>query len=1069
MINMTKKAIKIIIMLLMILFIQNTEQINAHHISIQFKNITIDDGLSQGTVEVLFQDSKGYVWIGTNDGLNRYDGYSFKTYKFSEEHNTIANNYILGIKEDKYNNIWVATINGLSKIESESENIRNYFDDKEKGNLSHYNIADILITSDNKILVGTADGLNVYDEKSDSFERVLGKEDDLTSQEIYSLEEDEFGNIWIATYDGLNKIDVKNNKIEHYRSEYKNSISENTIYKIYSDKKGNIWVGTFNSGIDKIDIKTNKVTNYRHNDGDEYSLPGNYVRNMIRDKQGNMWICTDNGLAKYIEKDDKFITYKNDLGNRYSLLNDALYSIMEDKTGLIWVGTYEGISIFNPKNEIQHYKNNKKEKASLSSNVIHGIYEDEEGLVWVGTNSNGLNILDRQNDKVEYITKNDGLSNNTINYITGDEKYIWVATNDGLNRVDKKSRKIKIYNESDNLSSFKIKTLYSDSRDYLWIGTSEGLNILNKNTNKIIDITEVLLLNNYNSEDKYIEAIYEDSDGNYWIGRVIDGGLTKLDVKNNTVNHYRKEDGVSNSISSNSIKSIAEDKYGNIWVGTYYGLNKIDKDTNKITKYTEKDGLPNNTVYGIVVDSDNNLWISTNNGVSKFDIKRNKFFNYNIIDGFQGKEFNGGASYKSSKGEIFLGGTNGLNIFEPSQITSSEVTKQKVIFEEFIVKDEVYKNINNMKFRYNKNSIEIKYFLPDFKSNENIKYYYKMNDDTQWNKTQQNEILYENLRPGNYTFKIVAKSSDGSVTELNTVSFIIEPHILQSPQAFIVYILLIGLAIVYNRGKVKRLDKLVESRTNQLREEMEIKNDLLNKVIKLEQNKNNYFINLSHELRTPLNVISTTEQLILNRIKRDEEIDKERLEYHTVVMQRNTNRLLNLINNIIDTSKIEYGNYELNIKENDIVYIVEETALGLKDYVESKKLELIIDPEIEEKIIECDSYEIERCIVNLISNATKFTPEGGIIEITIKDIGNKVAISVKDNGIGISQQHQKIIFDRFSQVIDKNSEQKGGSGLGLTITRQIVEMHKGRIFVKSKENEGTTFTILLPIKINYKE
>ncbi|MGL6107151.1 MAG: ligand-binding sensor domain-containing protein [Romboutsia sp.] len=1051
---------------MIIFFTQDIIQVQANQSNIQFKNITIDDGLSQGTVEVLLQDSKGYVWIGTNDGLNRYDGYSFKTYKYSEESNSIANNYILSIKEDKYNNIWVATINGLSKIDSDGETIKNYYNKKDKGNLSHNNISDILITSDYKVLVSTANGLNLYDEKSDSFKRVLGRESDLTSQDIYSLEQDELGNIWIGTYNGLNKIDVKTKEIKYFYSSDKNGISENSIYKVYSDNKGNIWVGTFNSGVDKIDIKTNKITNYKYSEGNSKSLPGNYVRNMIRDNQGNMWICTDNGLAKYIEETETFITYKNDLGNRYSLLNNDVFSIIQDRTGLIWLGTYEGISIFNPQNNIEHYKNDKLDIGSLSSSVIHGIYEDEDGLVWIGTNLTGLNILNRDTGEVSYITKKDGLSNDSINYIVGDDKYIWVATNDGLNRIDKKTRSIKIYNKFDEFSLRKIKTLFSDSRGYLWIGTPNGLSILDKKTDEIIDITHYLLTDDI-SKDTYVESIHEDKEGNYWIGRVIDGGLTKLDVKNNSMRHYRQEIESKDSISSNSIKSIAEDKEGNLWIGTYYGLNKLDKKTNKITKYTEKDGLPNNTVYGITVDDDNNnIWITTNNGVSKFEQNKEIFYNYNIIDGFQGKEFNGGACYKNSKGEIFLGGTNGLNIFEPSQISKSEANKEKVAFEEFTVNNKLYKNINNMKFNYQGNSIGIKYFFPDFKNIEGIRYYYKIEEGEEWNETQNNEILYKNLKPGNYKFRIVAKSSGGLVSQENKVSFTIRPHILLSGWAFIIYILIIVLAIKLNRLKMKNLDRLVASRTNQLREEMEIKNELFNKVIKLEQSKNNYFINLSHELRTPLNVISTTEQLILERIKRDKDMDKERLEYHTKVMQKNTKRLLNLINNIIDTSKIEHGNYEINIKENDIVYIVEETVLGLKDYVESKNIELIIDPEVEEKIIECDFSEIERCIVNLISNARKFTPEGGKIEVIIKEIGKSVAISVKDSGIGIPIEHQQVIFDRFSQVIDKNSEQKGGSGLGLTITKHIVEMHKGKIFVDSKENEGTTFTILLPTKVN---
>ncbi|MGL5316104.1 MAG: ligand-binding sensor domain-containing protein [Peptostreptococcaceae bacterium] len=1063
-----KFARKIIALIVIIVCFVNAESVHAYQNSIQFSNITIDDGLAQGTVEVLFQDSNGYIWIGTNDGLNRYDGYNFKTYKYSEDGQTsIANNYILSIKEDKDKNIWVATINGLSKISSKDDSITNYFDSEEEGNLSNYNTADILITKDNQILVGTADGLNLYNEDKDSFERILGNEGDITSQDIYSLDEDEFGNIWVGTYYGLNKINLKTNKVEKFlNKENLNSISENTIYKVYCDEDGYVWVGTFNSGVNKINIRTNEITRYYNIENNPDSLPGNYVRNMLRDSQGNVWICTDNGLAKFNEEEDTFTNYYKDLGNRYSLLNNAVYSIIQDKTGLIWVGTYEGISIFNPNNNIEHYKNNPNDDNSLSGNAVHGIYEDKNGLLWVGTNTKGLNILNRQTDEVTRISKKDGLTNDTINCIVGDGDYVWVGTNDGINKININTKEIKQYKTSDGILDIKVKKLLIDSKNNLWIGTPSGLNILDIAKDEVIDITSILSYNN-GSTDTYVNTIYEDKEGNIWIGRIIDGGLSKIDIHNSSIVHYRKQTNSKDSISSNSVKTITEDSNGNLWIGTDYGLNKLDKKTSKFTRYTEKDGLPNNTIYGILEDDEKNIWVSTNNGIGKLDVNKNVFFNYNITDGLQSNEFNGGAEFKNSKGEFFFGGLNGLNIFNPSNMGKSLDINQKVVFEEFNVEKKTYNDINDMKFKYSDNSIGIKFFYPNFKDSKNTRYYYKIEGlDEEWNVTYNNEIIYKNLMYGKYIFKIKAMNNNGIMSEENSVSFTINPPILLSGWAFLFYALVISLIIKHNACKMKKLDRLVNDRTIQLREEMDKSRELFNKVIELERSKNNYFINLSHELRTPLNVISTTQQLMLELIKRNEKIENDRLKYHTKVMQKNTQRLLNLINNIIDTSKIEHGNYEINIKENDIVYIVEEAALGLKDYVESKNIQLIIDPDIEEKIIECDAYEIERCMVNLISNAKKFTPEGGTIEVSVEDLNNKVLIRVKDNGIGIPKKYQANIFDRFTQVIDKTSEQKGGSGLGLTITRNIVEMHNGKIYLESEENKGSTFTIVLPVKVN---
>ncbi|MDM8129394.1 HAMP domain-containing sensor histidine kinase, partial [Paraclostridium benzoelyticum] len=293
-----------------------------------------------------------------------------------------------------------------------------------------------------------------------------------------------------------------------------------------------------------------------------------------------------------------------------------------------------------------------------------------------------------------------------------------------------------------------------------------------------------------------------------------------------------------------------------------------------------------------------------------------------------------------------------------------------------------------------------------------------------------------------------------------------KPPIWLSWYAVIIYIL-IGVGLIANhKRKMRKLDKLVQKKTVRLREEMEKNNILLKRNIKLEQNKNSYFVNLSHELRTPLNVISSTNQLILGLLRKDGHIKEENLNHNIDVSQRNCKRLLNLINNIVDSAKLQNDMYIVTLEETDIVYLVEETALTLKDYVSTKGIELIIDPEIEEKLIRCDKYEIERCIVNLVGNAVKFTPEGGSITVTIKDLEEKVMISVLDTGVGIEEKYHKVIFDRFSQVVEENSEIKRGSGLGLTITSQIVKLHKGEIYVESEIGKGSNFIIILPVNPN---
>lgn len=329
---------------------------------------------------------------------------------------------------------------------------------------------------------------------------------------------------------------------------------------------------------------------------------------------------------------------------------------------------------------------------------------------------------------------------------------------------------------------------------------------------------------------------------------------------------------------------------------------------------------------------------------------------------------------------------------------------------------------------------------------------------------ESNSITLSNLSPGDYIFNIRARNNNGIISESAKVAFTISPPFWASKYSVFMYILIIIFIILHHKYKVRKLDEIVDQRTKALTEEMKRNNELFKKVIDLEKNKNNYLINMSHELRTPLNVIYSTEQLIRELNKGEKGIEKEKLNKYMIIMGNNTKRLLKIINDLIDSSKIEHGSYRINIREVDIVYLVEEAALSLREYIEEKGINLIVDPEVEEKIIEADPTEIERCIVNIVSNAGKFTKPGGNIEVTIKDLNNIVKIEVMDDGIGIDKDHHELIFNRFNQVVDKNAEVKGGSGLGLTITKKIIDMHDGEIYVESEVGKGSKFTIVLPVK-----
>ena len=1073
---MRKKLYKVIFMIIVsIIFIINMSVNNAFAITnddknINFKRITVEDGLSQTSVEYLFQDSKGYMWIGTTDGLNRYNGNKFEVFRYSKDKpNSISGNYISAIAEDDEGNIWVGTSRGLNRINTHTSEITTYLPGVNGCNLSNYNITEILIDSKGDIYIATEDGLNLYNEEDDNFIRLYNsgdKKNSLSSQFVYSIVEDNYGNYWIGTDNGLNKIENNSQKIIKYYSDGgDNSINDNFIFKLYADNLDNLWIGTYNGGLNKLDLKTNKIEKFENDPNDDTSIAGNFIRYILRDSRNELWIATNNGLSRLNEEENKFINYKSKIYDPQSIVSNNVLSLFEDKSGAIWVGTYDGISLFNPQNSFKNYKNDPFNTNSLSENMMAGIYEDDEGLLWVGTVNEGLNLIDRKSGNITKFKSSDdedSLSNNHIRDIVGIQNEIWIATEFGLNKYDKLTKKFTRYYNENSLLYNDVRTLYIDNEGILWIGTRDGLCTFDrKNTFKSY---EDIFIKNGITENVFSDII-QDKDGIIWIASALDGGLIRLNKNTNEIKSYRNNEEDRYSISFNALKTIAIDSKNNIWIGSQFGLNKFDRSTEKFHRYTEDSGLSNNFIYGILIDNEDNPWMSTNYGISKFDIKNDKFVDYNVTDGLQSNEFNGYSYFKSKSGEMFFGGINGLTYFYPNQLEEKKFSPNVVIDSIYSGEKEIL-DISNIKIGYKNSNIQFNFFMPDYRNVSKIQYAYKLDGlDENWIfSDDRNYVSYTNLESGVYKFQVVARNSSGDWSKVTTVSFKVGMKPWQTPLAYVMYALIVSLVLYIIWNRVKILDSLVEQRTHELNSKLKENKELYDKLIKNEKYKNNYFVNLSHELRTPLNVIISTQQLITKLNEEDKDIPKEKILYYMSTLRRNSDRLLKLINNIIDTSKIESGSYKLIIEKHDIVYLVEEIVLSMKDFIEANGIELVIDPDVEEKIIECDGSEIEKCIVNLVGNAVKFTPRGGKIEVRIVDLNNKVKISVKDSGIGIEKKYHDAIFDRFGQAYNDVSEEHGGSGLGLTVTKQLVTLHNGRIFVKSEPGHGSEFVIILPVK-----
>ena len=1058
---MNKKGFinKIITIFLLSIVILNSypNESYAHANNLTFNNLNIEQGISQSTAEIIFQDSKGYIWIGTNDGLNRYNGYEYKIYNYEEGKNSISNNGITDITEDENGYIWVGTVQGMNRINTETGEIQNYTKENEK--IPDDSTSEVIKTQENKIVVATYSGICVYNEEKYAFEPVLNTGNGLMSDIVYSLDEDKNGNIWVGTDMGVHKISKDFKILETYGGpKEENSVVQDAVYNMYCDDKyDTVWIGTADSGVFKLNTKTKEVKQYKNDPNDEWSLPSNQIGEVLRDKNDNLWIGTDGGLAYYDEEEEHFYIYRNKIYDKNSLVYDNIKSMIQDKEGIIWIGTYSGVSIFDTESSIKHYKAGPDEDYLLNENMVHGIYEDSDGYLWVGSKLKGISIIDRENHSATSISteNNDIIKSDMINDITGYKDFIFVATDGGILRIDKKTRKMKNYSVEDGLVNEAVKDIMVDDKGYLWAGTINGLSIINIETEEIIDMTK------YIDTEKYIKHIYQDNEGNYYLGLLRDEGLCYINVKQKKIKYFSNDKSDKSSISSNRVRYINGDSKGNVWIGTSYGINKFDRKTETFERYTAEDGIANNTIYGILVDNDDNIWMSTNKGISKLNPETGKIENLSVTDGLQSNEFNGNASFKSDSGELFFGGINGLNTFYPQDINKMD-SGTKVLFDGFSIDNKEYNDIEGMKFKSSTDDINIKFFTPIYSSNKNLMYEYKLiGASGEVFTTKNNYVTFSELPPGKYTFEVRVIDTGGNKSEASSVSFKIKPPFWRSPIAILAYIIAAILFVLKYKYEVKKLDRLVKERTKDLVEEMKKNTILHNKNIKLERNKNSYFVNLSHELRTPLNVMSSTNQL-LKGLSGNSIIDGEKLNYYVDISQRNCKRLLNLINNILDSSKLQNDMYQITLKETDVVYLVEETALTLKDYIYSKGIDLIIDPQIEEKMIKCDPYEIERCIINLVGNAVKFTPEGGSITINIEDLDDKVKISVTDTGCGIDEKFHKAIFDRFSQVEDSEPV-KSGSGLGLTITNQIIKLHKGKIYVESELGKGSTFVIILPV------
>jgi two-component system, sensor histidine kinase ChiS len=665
---------------------------------IKFTHVTIEQGLSQNTVHCILQDRQGFLWLGTEDGLNRYDGYKVTVYKHDpEDPDSLSDNYVSALAEDSSGRLWVGTYNGLNVFDPTTGRFTRYSHDPDNPqSLSHNNIDDLLVDRTGKLWVATRrHGLNLFDPATQRVTRYRHAPENpasIPSDNLVALYADRAGALWIGTSgEGLVKFEPTTERFSQYQyaPDNPNSLSHDEVWAITQDRDGLLWLGTSN-GVDVLNLDTGQFTHYRNNPDDRYSLSSNAIVDIYIDLQQNIWIGTSGGgLNMFDHAQQRFLRYQNDPGKPYSLNDNLVTSIFEDAAGVLMFGTYSGgLNTYDPQaQKFRLYQVDPNEPNSLSDNVIWSVYEEASGIVWIGTSYGGLNKFDPRTQKFLHYQHDDqnpqSLSDIRVQAIYEDRMgVLWLGTRShGLDRFDRQTETFRHYEtekqNSESLSNNRVWSVLEDEQGTLWVGTANGLNAFDRQTERF---TRYLPdPQNPNSlGHAIVYKVHRAHSGILWLGT--GGGLDKFTPETGTFTHYHHDDNQLNSLSNDTVFAIYEDRAGSLWLGTWGGgLDRFDPQTETFTHYREKDGLPNNVVYGIVADRQDHLWMSTNRGIAQFDPATATFQRYNVHDGLQSDEYNLGAYYAGPSGTLFFGGIQGLNAFMPEEIRANPYIPPVVI------------------------------------------------------------------------------------------------------------------------------------------------------------------------------------------------------------------------------------------------------------------------------------------------------------------------------------------------------------------------------------------------------
>ncbi|WP_246581467.1 hybrid sensor histidine kinase/response regulator transcription factor [Echinicola shivajiensis] len=1077
----------------------------------KFTHYTSQDGLPQNSVLAIMQDQKGFLWFGTDDGLAKYDGYQFTTFKHSPNNNlSLGNNVIRDMVQDKNGFIWISTEGGGINI----------FDPKTLQFQSlnqQAQLADMFgSTKTNNLIIDQKGDIWLSTLSDGIYHIVLPKKDleptltnyfknlninnfntfnsSINDNKIWQIFEDSKGKIWIGTYDAgmqildSNTNDFFENEIIHDGEKIK------SIKSFFEDSNGTIWLGTEKNGVFKKSNEEEKFHAFIPSDPSLVNpLEKENITSFLEDKQGHLWIGTlGGGLYVLDQQTGNIFHYKDNPSDPYSLNGQSVYKLFEDKDDNIWIGMYsgEGLNKINPNAQhFEHYRQQASKSASLSGKMVKSILKDKRDNLWVGMFNGGLNFKETNQNEFEQIklplknTDNSVQINVQVIYEDQNGK-LWIGTDgSGMYSYLPESGKFNSYlhqeNDNTSLSKNEVWAIAEDHEGQLWIGTANGggLNRLDPKTGKF---KRFLYQANNNKTPSFndIRSLLIDSKNRLWVG-TYGGGLNLYNFSNGQFTYYQHDPNKPNSISHNIITSLYEDNNGYLWIGTFGGgLNRMDVNTGQFVHFREKDGLPSDVIKAVLEDNTGQLWISTVKGLTLYNPEKGTFKNFTADDGLQSDEFNLGAAFKDKKtGKLYFGGTNGFNAFLPDQVKQTPVPKipeltQLRVLNHLVnpgdtIEDKVLlkKDISfsdELVFNHDHNSFELAFSALEFNGQDKIQYAYKLNGfDKDWIYTDADRRYapYANLKAGEYTFHLKSTTENGQQSSGERLLYLrVLPPWYQSTVAYLAYILLILLAayvtksIITFRIKMKN-DLRFERLEHQKQEE-------------INQLKLRFFTNISHELRTPLMLIKVPLEQLISRADLSQQV-----HYQLNSIHNNATRLLRLINQLLEFRKQETGHVKLEVQEIIPKNFIQNIFTSFEAMAKHRNIDFKLNfgPNLPESVW-FDLDQMEKVCYNLCYNAFKFTPDGGKITLSLNSgtIKNKIgelpalAIQVEDNGKGILAEHQDKIFERFFQVDDSEGNLTAGTGIGLALSKNIVEFHHGSIEMESRPNIKTTFTVLLP-------